>query len=135
MFRLLVLTGLLLLAAGAQAQVLRAEPRLQPPSTGPAAPAAKPHAGSGRVFPHTLAPPSAEELAQLSPPSKGAPLQVGFGRDVAVFRGEGALRAALDWDTLPSGSRVAAVSITSPGAEASRVALLVTALPPASTVR
>src|SRR5260221_11307550 len=122
MIRLLALGCFLLAATSASGATLRAEPELQPRTTA-AAPLAARHASPGRVFPVTLGPPSAEELAQIGPPSKGMPLQVGFGRGVASLRELAGLKGALSWDELPGGGRVAAVSITSPGAEPSRVAI------------
>src|SRR5437879_3772414 len=117
MVRLLALGCCCLLAAGAaSAAVSRAEPKLQPRTTSPAPLPAR-HASPGRVFPVTLGPPSAEELAQIRPPSKGMPLQVGFGRAVAALREPAGLKGVLAWDELPGGGRVAAISITSPGAE------------------
>ena len=136
MFRLFGLIGFLLLAAGAQAQLIRAEPKLQPRSTGTEKAAPARHASPGRVFPVTLAPPTPEEVAaKLAPPGKpGAPLQVGFGRDVAELHDAASLRRSLAWDTL-AGSRVAAVSVTSPDAVALRVAIDVAAIPSDATLR
>ena len=102
--------------------------------------------GSGRARPATprasranaiaLERASDEEIAQrMSPPRKGAPLQVGFGRDIAATRTPAGLRAMLTWEPLPGRSQVAAISLSSPGASAVRVGMEVNAIPPAAIFR
>src|SRR5262249_2062846 len=82
-----------------------------------------------------LAPPSTGELAQIQAPSKGAPMQVAFGRDVARAGSAALFHGLLDWETLPSGNQVSAVSFTSPGASAVRVGLRVVGIPPGAVFR
>ena len=80
--------------------------------------------------------PSGEEIAaRIAPPRKGAPLQVAFGREIGASGTEGAVQALLEWESLPDGRQVGALSFSSPGAVALRVALRVTGLPPETQFR
>jgi hypothetical protein len=84
-----------------------------------------------------LGAPSPEEVAaRLSRAWKdGSPMQIGFARDVAALRNSAAFRQALSWETLPSGARVAAISITSPEAAALRIPIAVDSLPAGTILR
>jgi len=138
MFRFVALLALALLALPAAGQgVIRAEPHFQPPSTAPADPSPARHAAPERVFRVELGAPSLEEVAaRLSRARKdGSPLQIGFARDVAALRDSAAFRRALSWETLPSGARVAALSITSPEAAALRIPVAVDSLPAGAILR
>lgn len=137
MLRLLVTVIGFLLAAAAQAAAIRAEPELQPAAkAAPITPKAR-QVDPAHVFGVVLDRPSPEEIASnLAPPGKsGAPLQVGFGRDVAALAGEAALRRALKWQPLATGGRAAAIGITSPEASAMRIGVRVTALPADAALR
>ena len=50
------------------------------------------------------------------------PSQIGFGREIPAAY-QGGLASRLTWDTLSDGSLVSALSVTSPGASALRVAV------------
>lgn len=65
----------------------------------------------------------------------GTPQQVGFAREVAALGDAAATAAQLDWHALASGARVAALSVTSPGAVELRLGLRVEALPAGATLR
>jgi hypothetical protein len=80
--------------------------------------------------------PTSEEIAQrISPPRKGAPLQIAFGRDVGATASEAALRAQLEWQPLPDGGQVAALAFSSPGASALRIGMRIVGVPPGAIFR
>jgi lysyl endopeptidase len=135
MVRLLAFAGLLLLAGGAQAAVIQAEPELQPRRAAASQPSAR--ANPALAFSVALDPPTPAEIeAGLARTEKmGTALQVGFGREVAALRSELQLRNALRWETLDDGRRVASISVTSSGASALRVGLVTVDLPPDAVVR
>src|SRR5688572_1659776 len=64
---------------------------------------------------------------EIGQPSKGAPLKVGFGRDVPA--------GAFEWEALPDGTTVASVQVTTESAESLRAALRVRRLPDAAVLR
>ena len=65
----------------------------------------------------------------------GKPLQIGFGREVALTSTPAAMQQLLKWKTTVSGSQVAAINFNSTGAKGIRVGLLVTQLPETATLR
>lgn len=80
-----------------------------------------------------LAPPTGDELAQLSNASKDARAsRIGFARPV---HGGEQLLARLHWQDLEGGARVAHFAVSSPDAAALRVGILVKALPLQSIFR
>ena len=81
-----------------------------------------------------LDPVTATEKAPLAPPRKGQPLKVGFARDMPPpYQGD--LSPWLTWESLPGGGRVAAFSVTSPGARAIRVGIELEGLPENAEMR
>src|ERR1700755_458374 len=72
----------------------------------------------------TLAAPSATAKAAIATSKPGTPLQIGFARDVADLAAPKSTGSRLAWETLEDGGRVAALSITSPGASALRMGVL-----------
>ena len=75
-----------------------------------------------------LPPVDASEKAALAAGSKDQPLQIGFGRAIpAAYQGD--LQPLLQWVPEADGTATAVVAVTSPGAQALRVALDVTDLP------
>lgn len=101
-----------------------------------AAPASAARAGqASRV---ALGKPQAARLAReraASDAPKGVRPKIGFPREVAALGDSTAFAAQLNWENLPDGGRVAAVSIESPEATGLRIGLLVEALPRAATLR
>jgi len=80
--------------------------------------------------------PTADAIEQgMGQPQKGAPLKVGFGRDVAELSTPAATSAAWDWEALPGGALVAAIRVTSESAASLRAALRVHRMPAEATVR
>lgn len=73
--------------------------------------------------------------ASAMPNPQSRPLQTGVARDIAQTRSGTDLRAALQWDTLPNGGRVAAITYTSSGAKGLRLGLLVSQLPAQAMLR
>lgn len=114
--------------------VARAELEIQPQVQAPQAPVAR--ANPDRAAKIRLAAPAKTLEAQASVDAgPGAPLQVGFARSVAPLATPEAFAGTLDWQALGDGSRVAALDVTSPGALALRVGLLVDALPAGAMFR
>ncbi|MCB1825473.1 MAG: trypsin-like peptidase domain-containing protein [Candidatus Competibacteraceae bacterium] len=74
------------------------------------------------------------EKSTLAAPRKNQPLKVGFAREVPQPYQED-LFPSLSWELLPDGGRVAAFSVTSPGARAIRVAIDVEGLPEETEMR
>lgn len=65
----------------------------------------------------------------------GKPLQIGFGRDVALTSTTNATNQVLKWQATAAGGQVAAINFNSAGAKGIRVGLLVTQLPESATLR
>ncbi|MDG4553828.1 MAG: hypothetical protein P9E24_06220 [Candidatus Competibacter sp.] len=81
-----------------------------------------------------LDPVTATEKATLAAPRKGQPLKVGFARDMPPpYQGD--LSPWLTWESLPGDGRVAAFSVTSPGARAIRVGVELEGLPENAEMR
>jgi V8-like Glu-specific endopeptidase len=94
------------------------------------------HIRSSHVRAFALLPPLAErKAAEMQPQPKGAPLKVGFGRDVPDLVDANAAAAALQWQRNPDGTLTAALSVTSETASSLRAALRVEQLPANATVR
>ncbi|MGB5063369.1 MAG: trypsin-like peptidase domain-containing protein [Candidatus Competibacter sp.] len=75
-----------------------------------------------------------EEKAALATQRKDQPLKVGFAREVPPpYQGD--LYPWLSWEALPGDGRVAAFSVTSPGARALRVAIDLEGLPEETEMR
>ncbi|HZZ92304.1 MAG TPA: trypsin-like peptidase domain-containing protein [Usitatibacter sp.] len=113
---------------------LRAEPEVQPAS---ALPAILPSTRVRAAERHAVvldAPPASAKLYD-SGAHAGTPLKVGFARDVADLADEASFRKQLAWESLEDGGHVAAVSVTSPGAAALRMGLVVGALPEGARLR
>src|SRR5438132_832435 len=112
---------------------IRAEPEVQPPV------AEAPRAKKTRQRPAhatriALDPPPADmALDRGQKPKPGTPLQIGFSRNVPGLDHDAAV-ASLDWEALPDGGQIAALSIQSPAAVALRVGLRVGAIPPGATL-
>ncbi|MFO1302363.1 MAG: trypsin-like peptidase domain-containing protein [Burkholderiales bacterium] len=128
--RLAVAAALLTLAAGAASAATETAPPADRATSAPPADvrvAASPKravlAAPAGLAAHRidLVRPSREELATLARPKSG-PLAIGIPRSVPAATREIALRD-LTWATTASGSRVAHVDVTSPGAAATRVAV------------
>ena len=80
-----------------------------------------------------LPPPSEEEKQKRSAARSTGPVVIGFHRDVpGAFEGD--LSPRLEWDELPGGSLVSALSVRSPGAQSMRLGLRA-ALPPGGELR
>jgi hypothetical protein len=80
--------------------------------------------------------PTPEEIAErLRPAAKGAPLQVGFARDIESTRLESSVSGLLAWERLSGGEQVAALSITSAGAAAVRIGIRPRDLPHGAVLR
>jgi uncharacterized repeat protein (TIGR01451 family) len=111
---------------------MRVEPRAQD------RPTTKGLAHAGRLRSHhvhavTLGP--AAGAKTLTRPGKGAPLQVGFNRDVAPLATATLAAAALEWESLADGKHVAAIRIDSAGASALRAGLRIVDLPDDALLR
>lgn len=65
----------------------------------------------------------------------GKPLQVSFGRDVPKAQSAALTQQVLNWQASATGGKAAAISISSTGAKALRIGLLVTKLPESATLR
>ena len=63
-----------------------------------------------------------EAAARLEPGKRGAPLQIGFSRELPEAQ-RGDLARTVEWIELPGGSRVASFSVSSPGAASVRLGL------------
>jgi hypothetical protein len=95
-------------------------------------------ARAGQASRVALGKPQAARLAReraASDAPKGVRPKIGFPREVAALGDSTAFAAQLNWETLPDGSRVAAVSIESPEATGLRIGLRVESLPRATTLR
>ena len=81
------------------------------------------------------APTVEKAAAEMEPPRKGAPLKVGFGRDIAGLASTADAGSALQWQRNADGTLTAALSVTSATAAGVRAALRVENLPLNATVR
>src|SRR6185369_6369099 len=81
------------------------------------------------------APTVEKAAAEMEPPRKGAPLKVGFGRDIAGLASTADAGSALQWQRNADGTLAAALSVTSATAAGVRAALRVENLPLNATVR
>ena len=70
----------------------------------------------------TLPQVTSAEYAELTAQEENQPLQIGFGRDIPIAYQDD-LAAQLQWVTLSDGSLVSALRVTSPGAQALRIAV------------
>jgi lysyl endopeptidase len=138
----LLVAGSFALSAGAAAPPaadpsaeVRAQPRVQSVET--RAGLAQP--GHGRAaHPQEVrigAPASDEVEREIGRPRKGAPLKIGFARDVPALATEADAASALAWERLSDGAWVAAVTVTSDAALSVRAALRVSRLPDDARVR
>ncbi len=77
------------------------------------------------------------DAAGAQKPSAGTPgpLKVGVGRAIAQTQTAVGMRGLLQWTTLPSGHRVAAITFTSLGAKSLRLGVLVQHLPAQTLLR
>ena len=133
---LILLAGLAGAAAaqGASAEI-RAEPEYQPyPAERPAPKERRVQAGLVR---HVELAPASQIVVEkaASAPRLGIPQLVGVGRNVDDLADGVANVARLKWTALDSGARVAAFSVTSPGAASLRVALRARAIPAGTLIR
>jgi hypothetical protein len=112
---------------------VRAEPKIQPLI--PAGPAPVAQADLQRALHVTLAP-AAKAFTVQSPETvpMGAPIQVGFARSIDSLASSVALSKSLDWQDR-AGAKVAAITMSSPGALGVRAGVLVEALPDGATLR
>lgn len=93
-----------------------------------------------RAMPHAAPLPAASATVLTLPPAvppkalgesrPGAPLQLGFGREVPALATPESAARHLSWERAANGASVAAIRIESPGAQALRAALRVESLPP-----
>jgi lysyl endopeptidase len=67
--------------------------------------------------------------------SPGAPVKIGYPREVPGLRGRSETLAALDWTVLPGGARVVAIGVDSPEATAVRLGVRIFSLPNEARVR
>jgi len=111
-----------------------AEPETQPASAIPAALASVRVRASSRHIITLDAPPPSAKLFDTGKKA-GTPLKVGFARPVDTLADEAGFRKQLTWETLEDGGKVAALSVTSPGAAALRMGLLVKSLPEGAMLR
>lgn len=65
----------------------------------------------------------------------GVPHKIGFGREVAPLRTPAKTADLLEWTDSPAGGKIAAVSVTSPGAVGIRLGVLVKRLPAQAILR
>jgi len=94
------------------------------------------HIRSSHARAFALPAPTVEKAAaEMEAPRKGAPLKVGFGRDIAELAGTPGTVAALQWQRNADGTLTAALSVTSATAASVRAALRVENLPADATVR
>jgi hypothetical protein len=115
--------------------VIQAEPQYQPyPATHPVAKERRVDAALVRNIELPVAAESLLEKA-ATPARMGVPQQVGFARDVTELSDGVASVARLTWTVLDSGARVAAFSLTSPGAASLRVGLRAKAIPAGTLLR
>src|SRR4051812_14594052 len=116
-----------------QGSAVRAEPKIQPAL--PEGPSPVPRADMERAFHVRLAPaPKSFQLQSPETAPSGAPFQVGFARTVPTLSSPQAVAQALDWQS-GAGARLAALTVTSPGALALRAGLLVDGLPEGARLR
>lgn len=121
-------------APSAPGDTARAEPEVQPRLQAPQAPLAR--ADLARAARVRLATPAKALEAQGSVDTgPGMPLQVGFARSIASLSTPQAFAGTIDWQALGDGARVAAVAVTSSGATAVRVGVLVGSLPAGAMFR
>ena len=121
-------------AAALPDSAARAEPRIQPAS---ALPTQRPSVRARASSRHAIvlaAPPASTKLLDHGSHA-GVPMQVGFARDVADLADVAAFNRQLAWEPLEDGGKVAAISVTSPGATALRMGLRVDALPEGAMLR
>jgi lysyl endopeptidase len=113
----------------------QAEPQVQPEL--PAGPTAFARADLALAAKVSLVAPARKALTAepAAGDAIGVPLQVGFARDVPALASFDAVSERLAWQALADGTRVAAVTITSPGAAALRAGLRIGALPLGATLR
>jgi len=111
----------------------RAEPEVQPASALPATRASVRVRASERHEIVLAAPPASTKLYDNG--KHGVPMQVGIARDVGDLADSASFQRQLAWETLEDGGRVAAISVTSPGAAALRMGLVVDALPAGTMLR
>jgi lysyl endopeptidase len=124
--------GLASVAAPA-AEAVRAEPQIQPEL--PAGPEAVPRADLALAAKVRLPAAKAREVQGTAGGASGVPLQVGYPRSVAALASARDVSAQLAWQPLVGGGRVAALSVTSPGAGAVRLGLRVESLPWSASLR
>jgi hypothetical protein len=115
--------------------VIQAEPQYQPyPATHPVAKERRVDAALVRNVELPVAAATLVEKAS-APARMGVPQQVGFARDVTELSDGVASVARLTWTALDTGARVAAFSVTSPGAASIRVGLRAKAIPAGTLLR
>src|SRR5687768_15027386 len=125
------LLGAALLAAATLAQgEIRTEPEVHPASSTPEPKALRvaPAKVAATRLPAFVAPKDEVELP-------GRPPKIGHAREVAPLAAPGAASRWLDWESAPAGRSRAALSITSPGASATRLALRIDAAPADAVLR
>ena len=132
----IVLAGLAGMAGAAEiSEPIRAEPEYQPyPSEQPAP---KQRRAEAALIRHVELPLAAEAVTAkaVATSRPGVPQLVGVGRNVDELADGAANAARLKWSALDSGARVAAFSVTSPGAASLRVALRARAIPAGTLIR
>ena len=111
-----------------------AEPQIQPASALPATLASVRVRASARHVITLDAPPASSKLLDTGG-RNGTPLKVGFARAVEPLADADAFAKQLAWEPLEDGGQVAALSVTSPGAAALRMGLVVQSLPGGAMLR
>ncbi len=117
---------------------VRAEPMTRSAAQGGAEAGLTQRVGQGpRARAIVLGEVSREKIAAQTPllNLRGVPRKLGFARPIAEVATPAATALQLDWQTLASGARAAAISVTSPQATGVRVGLRVGQLPSGATVR
>ena len=143
-FRLSALIAGAVLALAAQAAPLgadassadasaSAQPEVQPASALPSTLASVRVRASARHEITLGAPPPSSKLYDSG--KRGVPMQIGIARAVGNLADVASFRRQLAWERLEDGGQVAAISVTSPGASALRMGLVVDALPAGSMLR
>ena len=122
------------LSLAAHAASESAEPEIQSASAMPATLASVRVRASSRHMITLDAPPASAKLFDTGG-KNGTPLKVGFARPVDALSDADAFARQLAWERLEDGGQVAALSVTSPGAAALRMGLVVESLPAGAMLR
>lgn len=70
-----------------------------------------------------------------TPQRQGTPLKIGFGREITELGTAEKTVSRLNWEDMPQGGKMAAISITSPQAKGLRLGILILSLPANAVLR